>query len=479
MMATFGYSVSDTFAAVAVISKIIQTLNDTRQSRSEYQNLASDLENLKLVFKELERYSTTTDRATTEAEHGHRNAIQGLASKYKANLLSLLDKIQKFDGSLGANAKTGKLKGQKRKLQWAFSFKHEVPSWRGQIAVMIATLHILMSSSSATTQQAMILGTTAKNSEAIPGLLEAGQHRISAEIIECRKPLKTYQEMVRQTSQGAHLGLDCALNTLDSFSQRIASIANLCESTSTKLDLCKVQAERVPVLSPLDESASQMVERSANELVARICQEYGYVTRQMLSFVKIAFENNIKTYRILRQESNKRESQPLGREPSMLLDDNIHLVDALGRPHSLPYQFFKYWPVLQTYLQCRFADVPGKRHVRSQYYDILPQRQLDRAIGPEEWQSYASKKCRFVMSMRMAMVPDGSGQRCPRSGCNFSPGEVIPDTTWVLCPKCELKFRPWTATCTSRGGAEDLQLSSGIKTAFPRDPTTETWFARL
>ena len=144
-MATFGYSVGDFFTAIAVLSRIIQTLNDTQQSHSEYQILLSDLEDLKLVFEELKRYSTTKDIGTTATEHSHKNVVQGLASKYNANLLSLLDKVQKFDRSLGAKATTGKLKGQPRKLQWAFFVKHEVPSWRGHIAVMIATLHILMS----------------------------------------------------------------------------------------------------------------------------------------------------------------------------------------------------------------------------------------------------------------------------------------------------------------------------------------------
>lgn len=91
-----------------------------------------------------------------------------------------------------------------------------------------------------TTPQATTLGTAAKNIEAIPGLLEAGQHQTSAEIVECRKALEVYPGNVRQTSQGAHLGLDRVVNTLNGFSQRIDSIANLCESTSTKLDFCKV-----------------------------------------------------------------------------------------------------------------------------------------------------------------------------------------------------------------------------------------------
>ena len=62
----------------------------------------------------------------------------------------------------------------------------------------------------------------------------------------------------------------------------------------------------------------------------------------------------IETYQTLRQESDERESQSIGREPSILLDDNIHLVDALGRSHSLPYQCFQYWPVCEVY-QSRFS----------------------------------------------------------------------------------------------------------------------------
>ena len=46
---SFGYSVGDAFTAIAVITKIVRILHDIHESRSEYQHLVDDLDNLKLV----------------------------------------------------------------------------------------------------------------------------------------------------------------------------------------------------------------------------------------------------------------------------------------------------------------------------------------------------------------------------------------------------------------------------------------------
>ena len=78
-MATFGYSVGDALTAIEIITRIIQTLRDTKESRSEYQHLLSDLNNLKLVFEELECFKSTADSAI---ERSNKNAIRGLASEY-------------------------------------------------------------------------------------------------------------------------------------------------------------------------------------------------------------------------------------------------------------------------------------------------------------------------------------------------------------------------------------------------------------
>lgn len=140
-MATFGYSVGDALTAIVIITRIIQTLRDTKESRSEYQHLLSDLNNLKLVFEELECFKSTADSAI---ERSNKNAICGLASEYGGKLQELLDRVSKFDQSLGARSIAGVFRGSQRKIQWAFFVKKEVPTWRGQIAVMIATIQLLV-----------------------------------------------------------------------------------------------------------------------------------------------------------------------------------------------------------------------------------------------------------------------------------------------------------------------------------------------
>ncbi|KAL2045006.1 hypothetical protein N7G274_002781 [Stereocaulon virgatum] len=139
----------------------IPSLRDTKESRSEYQYLLSELNNVKLVFEELECFKCTADR-------------------------ELLDKGSKFDQPLGARFVAGVLKGSQRKLRWAFFVKIVVPTWRGQIAVMIATIQLLlqMHTSLPTQEQAVVLMGTSKDIKAISGLFRDGQDWVSVEVLE-------------------------------------------------------------------------------------------------------------------------------------------------------------------------------------------------------------------------------------------------------------------------------------------------------
>ena len=113
-MASFGCSVGDILTGVTLIIKIVKTLKDTKESKSDYQHLVSDLNNLKFVFEQLEEFTSIADGAI---ERSHKNAIRGLASKYRGNLQELLDRVHKFDQSLGPRPVAGVLRGHQRKQQ--------------------------------------------------------------------------------------------------------------------------------------------------------------------------------------------------------------------------------------------------------------------------------------------------------------------------------------------------------------------------
>ena len=102
-----------------------------------------------------------------------------------------------------------------------------------------------------------------------------------------------------------------------------------------------------------------------------------------------------------------------------------HLEDALGRMMSLPYEHFRYWPVLQARLQEAFTGVPGERKVKHNQFHImnmhaggnlvLTRKKCDRSVFP------GSK-------LAMSMLYEDA---------NFKE---------QVCPRCQ-NAKPWLQAC--------------------------------
>jgi hypothetical protein len=71
--------------------------------------------------------------------------------------------------------------------------------------------------------------------------------------------------------------------------------------------------------------------------------------------------------------------------PSTLLDDNIHIVDALGRQLSLPYAHFRFWPVLRMRLDCDFKGLPGELRVKAGQFAFIDVKDPRQYVEEMNW----------------------------------------------------------------------------------------------
>jgi hypothetical protein len=131
-----------------------------------------------------------------------------------------------------------------------------------------------------------------------------------------------------------------------------------------------------------------------------------------------------------------RTMNTISRSPTMLLDSNIILVDALNREFSLQYQQFRFWPVVSAFLQCQFRDCPGAlriTHERFAMFKELKSTGRGVIIPFDKWERSVRPGQRVLMSMYIA--EEGSRSRnwldrntCP--SCGFEQHRSLHNLAW-------------------------------------------------
>jgi hypothetical protein len=130
-----------------------------------------------------------------------------------------------------------------------------------------------------------------------------------------------------------------------------------------------------------------------------------------------------------------RSARTLIRPPSMLLDSNIMVIDALNRPFSLPYEHFRRWPLMLAHLQCEFKGLPGESYVANLKFGLFraaknPRNQL--MIPFEQWERSVFPGDRFLMSIDLEQFDPNE---CPSCGSALREVHLIPVfSEWSVFP---------------------------------------------
>lgn len=137
VMATFGFSVGDFIAAIELVAKVAGALQDTGGAAAQYQSLARDLINLQIAL--LKIGSLHVEDATSSATIAHDQTLL-----VQQSVKDLLEKIAKFDKSLGYQAKKKGWRHETgRKVEWALFQSREVSKLRDVVTAQVQNLGIL------------------------------------------------------------------------------------------------------------------------------------------------------------------------------------------------------------------------------------------------------------------------------------------------------------------------------------------------
>jgi len=116
---------------------------------------------------------------------------------------------------------------------------------------------------------------------------------------------------------------------------------------------------------------------------------------------------------VLYRISSAMNSIPRG--PTLLLEDNVKLKDALGRVSSLLYDYVRSWSTVMARIRCEFEGLPGALKVKCGNFGLFTANGRQRLLHDWSWEQEVKPGSRVVMAM---FIQDQGGRptQCPRCG---------------------------------------------------------------
>ncbi|KAH8742784.1 hypothetical protein BGZ57DRAFT_382080 [Hyaloscypha finlandica] len=410
MTPTFGFSVGDFISVVALITKVSKALKSTGGAASEYQHVCFELEALKGI---LERLATLQPDASNINQVNH---IRATALGCQLPLQLFLQKIQKFETSLGASPSSKSLSGAVRKGQWAVFMTEEISRLRSEICAKMTIIHlslVIHCSESLSRIEALNQELRKDSGIRMPELEEGAQSSIGTK------------------------GTVFQLQSISDINQGPQELAK--EPTVGYVELNKpfdpTPENARALFTAVGTNCSSIV--CPKQVVDRILEVVTALSVELRGLLKRILNTNLQVYTFL------QNLQPnIARSPLLQQSDSIQFEDVLGRTKHLPYQFFRYWPMLVTYLQMEFRDLPGERLVNEGQYYIMDARSNGRSITDTEWERYVFPGAHVMMSMIVTSFLRGKGM-CSRPNCTKRTQLEDSPSSMFQCPDCGTRYFPY------------------------------------
>lgn len=425
----FGFSVGDFVQVIALIAKAAKALRETDGASSNFQQASVELASLHSVLTKVQSLQPTVQNG----ELIQKIHICGLTCHIP--LARFIEKIRKFQAHLGADgcfAKSTKtsqhIKRNFRKIQWSVSFEKELAKLRASIGPQMHTIEMLLQLESLERIQESqdVTSSTHEHAEKLLQSVDnvktfiAGTVATKPEI--ARLPLLLDGFAIQQNRK-----ID---EVLKATAATWHAVNDLQAKAVLRENLLRWEINRIGITSPSEAVSLPM---PSNETIITaipgiVTQHgtdetvHGSVMELRFSSVLLAARKGIMELMMMLLclfpaiQHLLRTFATVSKAPTLLLQDNIHLEDALGRTMSLPYEHFRYWPVLHARLRNAFVGAPGEEKVKLNQFHIMNMNARgELVLTRNNWDRSVFPGSRLAMSMLYQDV-HFEDQICP--GCS-------------------------------------------------------------
>jgi len=376
---SFGWSVTDCFAALNLLIKVFSSLKDSGGSKSDYQELLRELNGLKTALHLLEKLTVSTTSVVLSAR---LEELRSVALACRIPLEQFVTKVKKFDQTLGEihDSSPGQHQDQllstgphirrqlvdtTRKIMWlgkkkdVLNLQHYLGTHVGTINMLLAQLHFEYLHHA--TDNAVA------DSQQMHGQLTAIWDAIDATEISAsnyKQQIDVHLKMIRDDVQSAALDAASASQAVE---ERLDSLQEIARSTSSAVA-----------------NTNASVDMSKDLL------------QEMLGVL--------------------RERLPPSTEPNPQFtwyQEPVRVEDALGRVFPVPSEYSV--RMLRGVIQMMFENSPGYLDVKAGNYELSYQQDSKRILSGEDSTALAPG-----ISILMAVIVDYwpvVSSQCPVPSC--------------------------------------------------------------
>jgi hypothetical protein len=468
--APFGFSVGDFIAAIELTHKAAKALRNTSGASGQYQQALLDLE---LIGSVLRRVQGLTPAS---ASHETIRAIQLCGLACQVPLEHFLHKIKKLEPHLNfdqtsSSAEFLNVKKSTTKLRWAIVLEQDVAKLKASIGPGIEIINTLLQleslERSTTTQRCaeQILDQTGRVLPVVEQISTFLQSNIATKqhvqdvlpvLVQLKYGLSqaaTAQQV--QSLASALTGLSGRLDdtaTKDQTNGLATLIEDIKRTAESSNLMLMTLIDRIPNISGRDVQAPKRIRSTATSISKDLHQPQrssgmklsrrispNTAWRCLLKALRRALGGILLFFLWLNPAFQLclRSMNTLLRSPTILLDNNITFVDALNREFSLPYQQFRYWPVLSAFIQCQFRDCPGTLRIAHNKFAVFKEMKSSGRgvmIPFDEWEQLVRPGQCVLMSMYIGQEQSTRGHQPIRSvcrSCGLKDSSLLDGSIWT------------------------------------------------
>lgn len=409
----FGFSAGDFIAAINLLTKVAKSLREATGATAEYRQATADLNHVLSVLR------TVQSLDDSKAPRHIVDKIQLCSHACYVPLASFLEKLKKFDilSAVPGRRAPGlrSLARGSRKVQWALLIEEDIKKLHASLAPQLAVIEILLQLSSVE-QLSGICKTTNETQRDLQTLLQ-NIDQVKNTLLNnaaSKKDIDRLEFLLQGVSLQQNRGNDAVLSLTQSsalttrelvakIGQQEATMNVLLQKINTHL-IANTPLSPSPDSSGISNSDKQPATEADGDGTG--CQGQDLSLSTHAHRLWLAGRSGIaETMLVLLCmlpviQRLFRSLMTLARSPSLLLDSNINLEDALGRTLSLPFEHFRYWSVMESRLREAFSGLPGEDKVLRGEFQIMSMRDNGNSVLTKEvWSQAVRPGSRLAMSI--------------------------------------------------------------------------------
>ncbi|GAB1317921.1 hypothetical protein MFIFM68171_08131 [Madurella fahalii] len=394
-----GLSFGDIIAAIKVLRNVARALSDHHGAAQAYQSTVEDVESIALTLEELCRLRLGPEHTA------HVNALRGQTARVLRIVGKIESNLKTHHEQLGLKRPRGWYRAPLSKSKWALKTQQSIDGNRKELENHALSLKALVA--------ALILkvnGSIEAKSNQMLALLQAKteeDRQRFADVATALHAMTTAPPKLQGTTlmspnpilagKGGGTGTTTTLPSTPP-----AYLQATWKGPSTPQDWNEEEWFQVDWLTPYNNEPSAR-QPHALFVLALLTFLYDLVRyASIFAIVVVPFLDEIP------------------RSVSLLLPDNLSLVDPLGRRFQLPVSFGKNWEVVAAMLKTHFHGTPGALKIERGQFRIFDVHDPERTIRPSDWTDVVGPRKRFKISIVMSRMQT-INRMCVRCNSTLSP----------------------------------------------------------